>query len=174
MSIITQANYVEEGLLKMKSVPPNPDGTIGVMITGDMPEWKPWLAYFYGKRMDNRASYMRTRREKGYMVPCRNPADFDSEISKVREEYAFRLHRGEIPDEAKPGRMSWQMTGEEVEELLHTVRTSVKTPPKAHKYTAPDMREMRKEAEPRPLTDEEAASMKRLMGIRDNQKDAAE
>lgn len=173
MTQITIANYIEEGLLKMKSVPPNPDGTIGVMLMPDMPEWKTWLAYFYGKRMDKKAAFMRSRREKGYMVPCRNPADFDSDIGKAREEYAYRLHMGEIPDDAKPGRMSWEMSSDEIEELTHLVRTSVKTPPKAHKYTAPDMREQHKPLEARPLTDAEAESMKRLLGIRE-QKAAAE
>lgn len=173
MTQITNANYLEEGLLRMKSVPPNPDGTIGFTVTPGMPQWKPWLAYFYGKRMDVRASFMRSRADKGYMVPCKDPAEFDPEIGRVREEYAFRLHRGEIPDDAKPGRMSWQMNSDEIDELTHMVRTSVKTPPKAHKYTAPDMREQHKPLEARPLTDAEAESMKRLLGIRE-QKEAAE
>ena len=173
MTEITIANYVEEGLLKMKSVPPNPDGTLGFMVFPAMPEWKSWLAYFYGKRFDKKASFMRSRGDSGFMVPCRDPAGFDPDIGRAREEYAFRLHRGEIPDDAKPGRQAWQMHADEIAELLHTVRTSVQTPPKAHKYTAPDMREPRKEVEPRLLTDKESESIKRLMGLRD-EKEAAE
>lgn len=107
--MINDANYVDEAVLKMKSVPANPDGTIGFSVLPHMPEWRAWRAYFYGKRMDHRASFMATRRD-GYMVPCRNPADFDPDIARVREEYAFRVHRGEVDEETRTGRLSSEMT----------------------------------------------------------------
>lgn len=119
MTHITEANFVEEGLLKMKSVPPNADGTIGLMITEKSPEWRAWRAYFYGKNMDHRASFMSTRREAGYMVPCKNPADFDSDIDNVRKHYAWRVHRGEVDEETKTGRLSSEMTPKERQDVLN-------------------------------------------------------
>jgi len=116
--VINEGNYAQEALLMMKSVPPNADGTIGFLVMPQMPEWRAWRAYFYGKRMDTRASFMATRRE-GYMVPCRNPADFDHDIAKVREEYAFRVHRGEVDAETRTGRLSSEMTPDERQDVLN-------------------------------------------------------
>ena len=119
MTAITEANYISEALLAMKSLPPNADGTIGMMITEKSPEWRAWRAYFYGKRMDNRASYMHTRREAGYMVPCKSPADFDPDIEAVRKEYAWRVHRGEVDEETRTGRLSSEMTPAERQDVLN-------------------------------------------------------
>ena len=116
---ITEANYVSAALLRMKSVPPNADGTIGLTITETHKAWRPWRAYFYGKRMDHRASYMHTRREAGYMVPCEKPEDFDPDIEIVRKEYAWRLHRGEIDDETRTGRLASEMTPQERQDVLN-------------------------------------------------------
>lgn len=115
--MINDGNYVDEAILRMKSVPMNPDGSIGFSVLPHMPEWRAWRAYFYGKRMDHRASFMATRRD-GYMVPCRNPADFDPDIAKVREEYAFRVHRGEVDEETRTGRLSSEMTLAERTDVL--------------------------------------------------------
>lgn len=117
-AVINEGNYAQEALLMMKSVPPNADGTIGFLVMPQMPEWRAWRAYFYGKRMDVRASFMATRRD-GYMVPCRNPADFDHDIAKVREEYAFRVHRGEVDAETRTGRLSSEMTPAERQDVLN-------------------------------------------------------
>ncbi len=38
MSYITEANYFDQAMLRMKSVPPNDDGTIGFTVKPDMPE----------------------------------------------------------------------------------------------------------------------------------------
>lgn len=117
-AVINDGNYPDEAILKMKSVPLNADGSIGFLVMPHMPEWRAWRAYFYGKRMDNRASFMATRRD-GYMVPCRNPADFDPDIVKVREEYAFRVHRGEVDEETRTGKLSSEMTPAERQDVLN-------------------------------------------------------
>jgi len=116
---ITEANYVGAALLRMKSVPPNADGTIGHTITEKSPEWRAWRAYFYGKGMDIRASYMHTRRETGYMVPCKSPADFDPDIEAVRKHYAWRVHRGEVDSETRTGRLASEMTPQERQDVLN-------------------------------------------------------
>lgn len=181
MSRINEANYAEEALLTMKSRPPNEDGTIGVTITPDMPEWAAWHAYFLGKRMDVRASFMQTRKA-GYMVPCRNPGDFDPEAASVRQEYSFRMHRGEIP-RPDTSRRAQEIPYEErcrmADELaaigkrIAAKNREAFSPRKSVKTDARDYVPIPPPVEPRPLTEAEAASMKRLLGITE-QKDAAE
>lgn len=122
---ITEANYVSAALLRMKSVPPNADGTIGYTITWASPEWRAWRAYFYGKGMDHRASFMNTRREVGYMVPCKSPTDFDPDIEAVRKHYAWRVHRGEIDDETRTGRLSSEMTPDERQAVLNRIAKEI-------------------------------------------------
>lgn len=114
---INAANYHSEAVLHMRSVPPNADGTIGVMLTPDMPEWKAWLAYFWGKRFDPQAAFMQSRGKSGYMVPCRNPADFDPDVGVARQTYAERIHVGEVRREDL-SRHSSQMTIGEREAVL--------------------------------------------------------
>lgn len=123
MSVITEANYVSEAIIKMRSVAPNSDGTIGVTVQKGTPEWRAWRAYFYGKRMDHRALLMGVR--DAYMVPTKNPADFDPEIAKAREHYAYRVHRGEIDEETRTGRMSSDMTPKERQEVLNRLAREV-------------------------------------------------
>jgi hypothetical protein len=100
---ITDANWQEEALLDMKRRPPNADGTIGFTMTPADIEWRSWLAYFYGKHMDHRAHFMRERGSRGYMVPCRNPGDFDPDIAEVRAEYQRRVRGGEVPEDVVDG-----------------------------------------------------------------------
>lgn len=177
MSRITEANYADEALLTMKSRPPNEDGTIGVTIRPDMPEWNVWQSYFLGKRMDGRASFMRTRGKSGYMVPCRNPADFDPDIAEVRQEYSFRMHRGEIPQPDRsrnwneiPEHERAQMA-ETLKELGKRIAAKNKEAFSKPKYATSDARDYipQKVVEPRPLTEAEAASMKRLLGIKEDE-----
>lgn len=119
MTIITEANYAEEALFRMKSVKPNPDKTIGVTITPESPFWRPWLCYFLGKRMDHRASYMRNRAKAGYMVPCASPADFDPlGIDEARQVYAERARNGEFRPE-DTGRTSSEMSAAERQAVLN-------------------------------------------------------
>jgi hypothetical protein len=66
-----------EAILFMKSRPPNADGTIGFMVFPHMREWDAWQAYFVSNGMDTRASFMRSRGDSGYMVPCQLPMQFD-------------------------------------------------------------------------------------------------
>ena len=117
---ITEANWQEEALLHMKSKPPNADGTIGFTVTPGDIEWRSWQAYFYGKHMDNRASFMRERGIKGYMLPCRNPGDFDPDIAEVRAEYQRRVKGGEVPEEVFD-KTSSQMTPAEREAAIARV-----------------------------------------------------
>ena len=119
MTVITEGNYADEALFAMKSRPPNADGTIGVTIPPDMPEWRAWLCYFLGKRMDVRASYMRNRGRNGYMVPCRNPGDFDTlGVQAARQEYTHRVHNGELRPE-DTGKKSSEMTAAERQDVLN-------------------------------------------------------
>lgn len=119
MTVITEANYAEEALFRMKSVKPNPDKTIGVTITPESPLWRPWLCYFLGKRMDVRASYMRERGKNGYMVPCANPADFDPiGIDAARQTYAERARNGEFRAE-DTGKPSSEMSPAERQDVLN-------------------------------------------------------
>lgn len=166
MTLITEANYAEEALLSMKSRLPNPDGTIGVTVTDLSPAWMPWLCYFLGKRMDRRASFMRSRARDGYMVPTESPAEFDpTGISAARDEFAYRLRNGEITNPARPG-MPAEMTASERDAIAERAKAAVQfKPQKSAKYTAPDPREAQpKLPEPRELTEAEANSMRRLMG----------
>lgn len=163
--MITEANYAEEALLAMKSRPPNIDGTIGFTVHPAMPEWRAWQAYFYGKHMDVRASFMRTRREQGYMVPCRNPGDFDGDIAQVRRTYAQRVKRGEVPEEVAE-KTSSQMTPAEREVVLAKAKVGVTFKPKlAGRYAQEDVRvEDRPMPTTRDLTEAERASMARMLG----------
>jgi len=118
VTVITEANYAEEALFRMKSVKPNPDKTIGVTIAPDGPLWRPWLCYFLGKRMDVRASFMRSRGKLGYMVPCANPADFDPlGIDAARQTYAERARNGEFSGE-DTGKPSSEMSPAERQNVL--------------------------------------------------------
>lgn len=115
---ITDDNYPDEALFVMKNRPPNPDGTIGLTITPAMPEWAAWYCYFLGKRMDRRASFMNSRAQAGYMVPCSRPEDFDPNgIAAARQQYALRRHNGEVPhpDTTRPSSM---MTASERQDVL--------------------------------------------------------
>lgn len=110
---------VGEAILYMKSRPPNADGTIGFTAFPGTAEGDAWLAYFLGCGMDGRASAMRARAARGYMVPCAYPADFDPNIDAVRKAYRERVARREIdPDEwfPKPERL---MTSEDRQQIVN-------------------------------------------------------
>lgn len=182
MSNITEANYGDEALLAMKSRPPNADGTIGCTIFPDMPEWNAWQAYFLGKHMDRRASFMRSRGRSGYVVPCRNPGDFDFDVAEARKEYALRVHRGDIP---KPdtSRKAHEIPYDERCEMADRLKALFERVARnmdmgrAMGRTARDYRDAPpppKEVVPRPMTDAEVASMKRLLGVKPEHKEAAE
>jgi hypothetical protein len=175
MTQINEGNYADEALLAMKSRPPNADGTIGVTIKPDMPEWNAWQAYFLGKRMDNRASFMRSRGKAGYMVPCRNPGDFDYEVGAARQEYALRVHRGEVP---KPdtSRHSREIPFSERDAMAAAARLAeVLKPDLRRRVARNDARDFVPPAapvEPRPLSPSEVASMKRMLRIPETDEDA--
>ena len=76
-SRIENGQMAGEAILFMRSRPKNKDGTIGFIVKPDMPEWKAWSMYFRAHRMHRQHSFMMSRQERGYMVPCANPSTFD-------------------------------------------------------------------------------------------------
>lgn len=61
----------------MKSRKPNADGTLGFIVTPELPEWRQWERYFSDNRMHRNLSMMRSRGPAGYMVPHASPQVFD-------------------------------------------------------------------------------------------------
>lgn len=172
---ITESNFYEEALIAMKSVPPNSDGMIGFTVTPSMPEWARWQAYFLGKRMDNRAANMRNRGQSGYMVPCRDPGNFDPDIAEVRVEYLRRVQVGEVPrpDTSRRAReIPFQERVAMVQDLANVGRRIAEKSEDA--FSAPRGARARPSdyippvpstLEHRPLTKAETASARRLMGL---------
>jgi len=84
-SRIENGQVAGEAILFMRSRPRNPDGTIGFSVVPETPEWTAWQAYFRSNGMRRQASFMRLRGTAGYMVPCRNPSDFDPSHRQYKE-----------------------------------------------------------------------------------------
>jgi hypothetical protein len=180
MTQINEGNYADEALLAMKSRPKNEDGTIGVTITPDMPEWNAWQAYFLGKRMDRRASFMRSRGKSGYMVPCRNPGDFDFDVAMARQEYARRIRDGEIPapdTSRKAHEIPYDercRMADELKAIFARVAANMDMGRASSRSITPDRREApppTKEPVKRDMTPAEVASMKRMLRIPETDED---
>ena len=155
MTSVTGATYYDQAIGLMRSNPRNNNGTIGFTVGPGMKEWEPWLAYFEGKGWRSRASHMRTRGLRGYMVPCRSPSEFDPDIAEVRAEYANLVQTGKIraPDRS---RRAGELTEAERTSLADRLTGMIgSTTPKRPRKPAVDL-------EPKPLTAAEAESLRRV------------
>lgn len=84
-SRIENGQLAGEAILFMRSRPRNADGTIGFTVMPDTPEWTAWQAYFRANNMNRQRNFMRSRGKQGYMVPCRNPSEFDPSFRAYKE-----------------------------------------------------------------------------------------
>ena len=154
MPMVTKENFREIGAAYIAR-----HGGEGHTLTGFDMSARLWIAYYRALGMSTAVMEERLRAGRPYTVPCQRPADFDPDT---------RITAAHMP---RPERMAADMTPAERDALVtKAVKASAMPGKPGGRYAQEDARlEQRPLPQARDLTEAEADSMRRLLGLERHQ-----